>query len=385
MKPNIVMITPDQLRFDCLHCYGNPVIKTPNLDRLADEGVRFEYAYAQNPVCQPSRASIMTGRYIHEHGVVRNVAGLPLHEKTLMHYLSQNGYLTAAVGKMHMYPKYGPFGFKYLDLTEGKGGANDNYRLYLKNKGLEGMNTRAKGEKLPFGVYTNALPAEDYIDSYIGRKAVKFIYENKVRPFFLWVGFCGPHLPFDPPEPYDKLYSPEEVPLPPKFPGDLENKPMVRHMVDWYDLDKLEEKILRRIVAYYYGNITLIDEWIGKILQALEKTGSLENTFILFTTDHGELLGDHGLLWKCDETMYDSNVRVPFIIYFPQKFEGRRVVKEFVESVDIMPTSLELAGIEIPYTLQGRSLIPLLTEEKVHWREAAFSEGSWTSYASPTP
>ena len=373
-RPNILYIMPDQFRFDCLGCYGNPVIKTPAIDSLAQGGMLFKHGFVQNAVCMPSRSSMMTGRYAHEHGVVDNSIGLADHETTFMHLLSRAGYYTAAVGKMHMYPKHGPQGFQYLDLSEGKAGQNDNYRAYLEQKGLTGQGLKPKGEELAFGVSTNALPAEDYIDSYVCRKAIKFIDENKRKPFCLWLGIPGPHLPFNPPEPYDTMYDPKEVPFGPRVKGDLANKPSMRHIYREYGCKNLNEQITRKIIANYYGNITLIDEWVGKIVEALKRNGLYDNTLILFSSDHGELLGDHGLIWKADNSMYDSNIRVPFIVHFPARFKANRRTEKMVQSVDIMPTFLELAGVEIPPYVQGKSLVPILQGKRTKWTDAVFCE-----------
>ena len=146
-RPNILFITTDEHRYDCLGCYGNPVIRTPHIDSIAADGVRFERGYVQNPMCMPSRMSIMTGRYCSEHGCNINCVGLPEHEQanTVMHHLSEAGYYTAAIGKMHMLPKHGPFGFRYLDLIEGKADRNNQYIDYLKARGLNGKQREGVG------------------------------------------------------------------------------------------------------------------------------------------------------------------------------------------------------------------------------------------------
>ena len=165
-RPNILFISTDEHRYDCLGCYGNPVIRTPHIDSIAEGGVRFERGYVQNPMCMPSRMSIMTGRYCSEHGCNINCVGIPAHEQrnTFMQHLAHAGYYTAAIGKMHMMPKYGPFGLHYLDLVEGKADRNNQYTDYLRARGWEGRQHEAKGERLPFGTFTNALPAEETID-----------------------------------------------------------------------------------------------------------------------------------------------------------------------------------------------------------------------------
>ena len=376
-RPNILWITTDEQRFDCVGCYGNPVIRTPHMDRLAHEGVRFVRGYVQNPMCMPSRMALMTGRYCSEHGCNINCVGLPPHEQqhTFMQALRGAGYVTAAIGKMHMMPKWGPFGFTYLDLVEGKADANNQYIEYLKARGLDGLQHQAKGPVGPFGTYTQALPVEHTIDAFIGRRAVRWLerYDNQA-PFFLWVSFCNPHFPFDPPEPYDTLYDPDEVPGPVWREGELEAKPPQRQLQRERGYDRLTERELREIIAHYYGNVTLVDDQIGRLLETLERRGLLEGTMIAFTSDHGDLLGDHHLLHKSGVTFYDVTVRVPYIIRYPPLFTPGTVCDAPVESIDLPATTLDVAGVDPPPAMQGRSLVGLAEGNIDDWREDAFSE-----------
>jgi arylsulfatase len=293
-RPNILFIMTDEQRGDCLGCYGNPVLRTPHIDSIAENGVRFERGYVQNPMCMPARMAIMTGRYCSEHGCNINCTGIPKHEQehTVMQYLRDAGYYTAAIGKMHMMPKWGPFGFRYLDLVDGQADVNNQYTDYLKAKGLDGVQHEAKGEVFPFGIYTNALPAEENIDAFIGRRAVRWL-ENWIgdQPLFLWVSFCNPHFPFDPPEPYDTMYDPAEVPLPVWREGEMEKKPTQRQLQRERGYDQVTEPVLRKMVANYYGLISLIDDQVGGILRVLEEKGMADNTLIAFTSDHGDHLG----------------------------------------------------------------------------------------------
>ncbi len=376
-RPNILFITTDEQRFDCVGCYGNPVIRTPNIDRIADEGVRFARGYVQNPMCMPSRMAIMTGRYCSEHGCNINCTGIPAHEqaRTFMQYLQNAGYYTAAIGKMHMMPKYGPFGFAYLDLTEGKADANNQYIDYLKAKSLNGQQHEAKGEKLPFGTYTNALPAADTIDAFIGRRAVRWLEQWKDEaPFFLWVSFCNPHFPFDPPEPYDTMYDPAHVPLPVWREGEMATKPTQHQLQKERGYDQVTEAQLRKIVANYYGNITLVDEQVGQLLATLDRQGLTDNTLIAFSSDHGDHLGDHLLLHKSGVTFYDVSVRVPYLIRYPALFPQGIVCEDLVESIDLPATFLEVAGVQPPETMQGRSLVGLAEGHISDWRDDAFCE-----------
>ncbi|MGC9350292.1 MAG: sulfatase family protein [Anaerolineae bacterium] len=376
-RPNILFITTDEQRFDCLGAYGNPVIRTPNLDRIAAEGVRFDRGYVQNPMCMPSRMAMMTSRYCSEHGSNINCVGIPPHEQahTFMHYLRDAGYTTAAVGKMHMMPKWGPFGFTYLDLVEGKSDDNNQYIDYLKAKGLNGRQREAKGEEGPFGTRTNPLLAEDTIDGFVGRRAKAWLelWEGD-HPFFLWVSFSNPHFPFDPPEPYDTMYDPADVPAPVWREGEMDHKPTQRQLQQERGYDELTEDEFRQIIAHYYGNVTLVDDQVGELLRVLEEKGLMDNTLIAFTSDHGDHLGDHRLLHKSGVTFYDVSVRVPYLVRYPDLFPPGLVCEALVEAIDLPVTFLDVAGVDKPPTMQGHSLVGLAQGDISDWRDDAFSE-----------
>lgn len=376
-RPNILFITTDEQRFDCLGAYGNPVIRTPNLDRIAANGVRFDRAYVQNPMCMPSRMSLMTGRYCSEHGCNINCVGIPEHEQahTVMQALGDAGYMTAAIGKMHMMPKWGPFGFQYLDLVEGKADLNNQYIDYLKAKGLNGKQYEAEPGERPPGTRTNALPAEDTIDAFVGRRAARWLYEwEGDRPFFLWVSFSNPHFPFDPPAPYDTMYDPDEVPGPVWREGEMVEKPTQRRLQQERGYDQYSEAELRKLIAHYYGNVTLVDDQVGEILEVLARKGLTEETMIAFTSDHGDHLGDHRLLHKSGVTFYDISVRVPYLVRYPARFPQGVVCDALVEAIDLPATFLDVAGVAPPETMQGRSLVGLAEGAVTDWRDDAFSE-----------
>ncbi|MBN1399674.1 MAG: sulfatase-like hydrolase/transferase, partial [Anaerolineae bacterium] len=323
-RPNILFIMTDEQRYDSLGCYGNPVLRTPSIDSLARDGVRFERCYAQNPMCMPARMAIMTGRYCSEHGCNINCTGLPPHEQaqTFMRHLRRAGYWTAAIGKMHMMPKWGPFGFSYLDLVDGQADRNNQYTDYLEAMGWAGRQHEAKGDKeLPEmggGIYTADLPAAETIDAFVGRRALRWLQAyDRGEPFCLWVSFSNPHFPFNPPEPYDALYDPNEVPLPVWREGELANKPAQLRLSQERGFEAVTEDQMRRMVAHYYGTISLIDDQVGQLLHLLESRGWLHDTLVAYTSDHGDVLGDHHLFLKSGVTFYDSCVRVPLLIRYP--------------------------------------------------------------------
>ena len=376
-RPNILFITTDEQRFDCLGAYGNPVIRTPNLDRIAEQGVRFDRGYVQNPMCMPSRMSLMTGRYPSEHGCNINCVGIPPHEQanTFMQALTDAGYMTAAIGKMHMMPKWGPFGFQYLDLVEGKADQNNQYIDYLKAKGLNGKQHEAEPDEVPPGTRTNALPVEDTIDGFVGRRAARWLEDwDGAQPLFLWVSFSNPHFPFDPPAPYDTMYDPDEVPGPAWREGEMDDKPPQRQLQQERGYDQYSDAELRRVIAHYYGNVTLVDDQVGDLLEILDRKGLTDDTLIAFTSDHGDHLGDHRLLHKSGITFYDVSVRVPYLIRYPAAFPPGVVCEALVESIDLPATFLDVAGVAPPPGMQGRSLVGLAEGQIDDWRDDAFSE-----------
>jgi arylsulfatase len=381
-RPNVVMIMCDQLQLEALHCYGNRHIATPNIDRLAREGIRAEHFFVQSPVCQPSRASYATGRYPHAHQVKYNWYDLPDREVTLQGHLSRAGYRTAAVGKMHFEPTEQLHGFDERVFVEGKMfTGDDEYRLFLDRLGkrqLHADHIARWGNDENFGTDPSPVPLEEYIDYFIANKACDLLkrLSDDPQPYFAWVSFVNPHLPFDPPPPYDTMYDPLAIPLPEDWEFRQDRRiPEHRLASAGKDFSHLTESALRRVRAAYYGQVTLIDDCVGRILTTLEASGDLDNTVVLFTTDHGEMLGHRGLLWKGGRMMYDALLRVPFIVRYPQAFASGRVVSDLCESIDVLPTILDLLDVPVPDGVQGVSLRPVLRQEKVpSWRREVFSE-----------
>lgn len=383
-RPNILLITPDQMRGDAMGCAGNPVVKTPNLDRLAAGGCRFTTAYAQNPVCCPSRASFITGQYNHAHGVRDNSFVLPTHIATMPAILGKAGYRTASVGKMHFNPFDALYGFQERRIAEDKSAPyNDDYRNYLEAKGIRHLLTddafgalmAGKMERIDqvlMGM-TSPLDEEDYIDNWCCRETIRLIEREDARPFFIWLGFPSPHLPTDPPKPWAQMYDPESIPLPERHPEEWESKPPEHRESLGKSAALFTDANLRRFVAHYYGMVSLIDKCMGDIIEALKAAGKYENTIILFSSDHGDYAGDHGRVSKNLAT-YDCLVRIPMIIHWPAGVKPGQISDALVESVDVLPTFLDYAGVETPWGVQGRSIRPLLEGSVAKVRDYAFSE-----------
>ncbi|MCD6520107.1 MAG: sulfatase-like hydrolase/transferase [Anaerolineae bacterium] len=398
-KPHILILMPDQLRADTLGCAGHPLIQTPNIDRIAQKGVLFANAHTVSPVCMPARASFVSGIYPHNHHLWQNAGSLPAKDETFFHHLQQNGYFVGYVGKSHFYShkkglhlkEYEPYmharGIDYIHETTGPWATlhTDSYMTdYWQSKAFlrafrEDYTWRANQPRQV--VRPSPLPEEDFIDSYVGQKAVEFISTyNQKKPFCLFVGFPGPHEPWDAPGRYATMYDPAQVPAP--IPSaELEEMSWLPDQVREELLAQLaytrkltpgmDEEDIRRIRANYYGKISLIDHWVGEILQALEKRGWLDETMIVFWSDHGEMAGDHGFLFK--QVFYDGSVRVPLIISHPA-VEGNRVSSALTEIIDVYPTLLEAIGAEPSQRCHGRSLWPLLQGKTEEHRPFVLSE-----------
>ncbi|UOF88738.1 sulfatase-like hydrolase/transferase [Fodinisporobacter ferrooxydans] len=408
--PNILFITADQLRADCLRCYGNQIIQTPNIDLIAQNGVQFESAYVANPLCAPSRSSILTGRYPSRHRVWCNGVPLSDHEITLTSILSKNGYHTAVIGKMHFTPAQAPepepsfydsfknweiqnlrnwhgpyYGFEEVWMSLGHNSPRGHYRYWLEDNApdvidLFGPEHALKPPTEAMQSWKSAVPADYHVSTWIGNTAIDFLKrasENS-KPFFAWISFTDPHHPFAPPVPFNHMYDPNQVKTPLKKKDELLDKPP--HFYENYSKGtrtegtrecdvpaNVGEQHVREIIAHTYGMISLVDQNIGRILETLDELCLRENTVVIFASDHGDLLGDHGLFFK-GPFLYEGLVRVPFIWSFPKEFNVGVGTKSLVSLVDFAPTILDIAGISIPPSMQGKSLVTILNgrQDKVN-------------------
>jgi len=388
-KTNILFLFADQMRCDCLGAAGNPVIKTPNLDRLAAEGVRFENAYSTAPLCTPARAQIMTGRACWDSGVWGLSGKVPASMRTFAHDLSDQGYFTGAVGKMHFKPAGGggsirePHGFQKLVLSEEVPELDelyeDDYWQYLDSKGYGHIGKYTHGRRSPdhgiegYHAQISELPLEHFDTTWTGNETIKMLEEHADEPFMIWGSFVKPHFPCELPSDWPCPYKPEDIPLRANYTG----KPDVAN--EKFSMDKsamgnaleagwLEEKTLREFAAYYYGNITLVDIQIGHILDKLDELGLRENTLIVFSADHGENLGEHHILGKAN--FYDESTKVPMIVSGPMVTNPGRVDSRPVVLEDLCPTFVDIAGGEIPDDIIGESIMPLLTDTFLAGKDA---------------
>lgn len=377
-QPNIVLVMCDQLTAIALSSYGNNVTKTPNIDKLAAEGSVFENAYCNYPLCAPSRFALMSGRLPSKIGAFDNASEFPAAVPTIAHYLRDAGYYTCISGKMHFVGPDQHHGYEDRLTTEIYP-ADFSWVPPKTYDELEDGETVVKG-KVPFGVSSVETIADaqplarsqqmDY-DEEVARRATQHIFDwrryGDGRPLFMTVSFTQPHDPYVISREYWDLYTDEEIDAPrtPKIPLD-EMDPHSRSLYFHYSLDKFEvtDDVYRRARRGYYGMISYIDNKLGELRQALEDAGMADDTIILFTSDHGDMIGERGLWFK--KNLFDPAVRVPLIIHQPKK-NGLARISAPVSLVDILPTLVDVAtgSTDAIFTKHdGSSLLPLLENDE---------------------
>lgn len=389
-RPNVLLLFTDQQRWDTIAEAGFPFMVTPHLDALAREGVLFKSAYTPFPVCTPARASVVTGCSVRRHGCWGNHLWIPDDTDTWPRIFTEAGYDTRAIGKMHSHPWRNPTGFARRAIAEDKYYyyVPDDYSQWLESKGYkrptywDDPEERAEYQRKS-GAVISRLPEELHIDSFVGAQAVEAIREaaSGGTPFCYWVSFNSPHAPHDPPQRFLDMYKDREIPAPARHEGEPFDKSEARY--EWQSglekffamtstLYKWTDEQIKERRAHYYATITLVDHWIGRIIDTLKETGQYNNTIILFTSDHGDLQGDHNLLEK--GVCYEPAVRIPFLVHYPARFSPG-VSDEFVTLMDIAPSFLNWAGLRVPEGMEGADLTPLL-EKSGEWqsRDAVFSE-----------
>ncbi len=363
-RPNVLLIMTDQHRADAIGAYGNRVIRTPHLDSLAKDGARFTNCWVQHPVSMPSRASIFTGRYPSVHRVRTNGVPLPRHETTLGQVLLENGYRTGGAGKFHFLPHLDrplptmethpdPF-YGFQEFHIGEDDRTGEYGLWLSRYHPEHSRLR-----------DHEIPTELHHTWWTASHTVNFIRDCASRglPFFAFCSFVDPHHGYNPPPPYRQMYREDEVPAPVKREGELEDKPpfFKQQSARWRSLNE-RAKYHR---TQYYGEVTFIDDSIGRILAALDDLRLRETTLIIFTSDHGDLLGDHHLFFK-GPFHYRACANVPLILSWPPRVRSGKVIQGIVQEIDIFPTIADLVGIKNPPGVQGRSQKAVLTTDARH-------------------
>lgn len=348
-KPNILLITTDQQRGDCTGVDGHPILETPHLDQLANEGVYFTKGYTPCPVCVAARMAIMTGRSPFDTGYFSN-SSVPLGiEATLPRRLRDLGYQTQLIGKGHFSPQRNRLGFDNTIINEsGRYREGDDFHRWLMKTPYEGMERDTSIGNNDVFARRSVVPETHHVNTWTANECRDFIdRRDPTCPFFLWMSFSRPHSQYDPPAPYDAWYDLEDVPLPLEAPSPDFLPPQFRESLARYDWDRLSRKHVQKARQHYFGQITHIDHQIGRLLSYMNWRGELDNTLVLFTSDHGDMMGDFGLFFKSQ--FFEGSGRVPFILRPPTLWEDAVPAQRFdkpVSLIDIVPTLLEAAGGE---------------------------------------
>jgi len=408
---NVILITSDQQRYDSLGCYGSDFVSTPTIDSLAEDGFRFGRAYCANPVCSPSRLSLFTGKCIDRHGVYNCGINVPEDELLLTHRLKAHGYGTYHIGKLHFnhwfggfeesieahnpdvwpkrYPEFtGPYyGFDHVEMSMGhtQYGRTGHYGCWAQEKlnelGIDQVKITPMSN-VDFGgrAYEWNLPSEASDGAWIAERATEFIKSDASKqPFFLNLGFQDPHHPHILHRSKAETLQPDKIPLPHYIDGELDDKPPffntarkgwlhkseyqgayhVAGQIPGHDISLVSDEDARLGRAYYYGMAEQLDHYVGEIITSLKENGLYDDTMIIFTTDHGELLGDHGI-WMKGPFMYEQLIRVPLIIKWPkQAYRGES--DTLVSLTDVAPTILATLGLETPEDMDGVDFTPHVT------------------------
>ena len=395
-RPHILFILTDQQRAECLGCAGHYMVKTPNIDRLAADGIRFSHCFTTSPLCVPARVSILTGFYPQNSHVWQAGIDLSGGTDTYAQRLRQRGYRTALIGKTHFheiknvdYYAYEPLmhqlGFDDVYETGGTWSHMHGDNVYIRHLKALGLHKKlarylaaleAKPDKVRrFIAEPLPIPADDYVDAFIGDLAVEYVNKyDRPEPSFLYVGFQGPHEPWDAPKKYFEMYDPDLVhdPIPELPAGDWlpERSRIYQHWAQYFQPSN--PHALKEIAASYFGKITMIDDAVGKIIDAYRRKGWWDNTAVIYSSDHGEMLGDLGRVSK--SICYDPAIRVPLIVRLPDHSGAGKVVDCFVETVDIYRTLLDLAGAKPAPRRDSLSLVPLVKGQATSIRDDVLVE-----------
>lgn len=395
-RPNILIIYTDQQRWDALGANGNPDIQTPNLDRLAEESVNFDHYFVQNPVCMPSRVSFLTGQYPSALGITHMGVPVPEETITLPKLLRNYGYHSANIGKLHFLPHanrdhrivHPSYGFDHLEIADEPGPYEDAYRAWVRRKRPDQLDKISAGLPPMAARWYETMNVEDTVvhpldneqdgggrfdfkgaipfpgdddvtfSAFVAEQTISYLEgRQSSQPFLCIASFYSPHSPWIAPQRFLDQYEPANFTLP-DFPSELDAQRPADGTVD----EIYSDAQLRSARHGYYAMVSEVDHYVGQILDRLDELALADNTVVVFTSDHGEWLGEH-LRYGKGYPGHDCVSRVPLLIRFPAGKMGRRC-QEIVEGVDVIPTLLDCAGIQIPPHLQGRSIYPILISDE---------------------
>jgi arylsulfatase len=407
MKPNILFIFADQHRHDILGCAGHPLVQTPHIDAIASEGVRFTRTWCQSPICQPSRASVITGRYAHEIGVIHNTGGFDPEWPTVMKQLQEVGYETATIGKTHYHESYQPpkadgdidmrsnegfvksFGWDYVleeydKYLHAARRLSTPYTDHLSEHGmLDEYRAQIKGafRLTPehWRGQTSVLPQELDLTSFLADEANQWLRQRSTeKPFMLKLAFVQPHVPLISDPVWSEYYADADIQVPVLNPAQASNKHWGKSLsllAEHSQAQMMDHDFVKAGIRQYLGMVSLVDQKVGEVLATLDELGQLDNTWIIYTSDHGEMLGDHKLWAKMN--FYHGSVQVPLIIR-PPGGALHRDEDALVELTDVTATLADIGGAEAPAGGHGESLLPalerpILGREFVHSRIGDFA------------
>ncbi|MEZ4860865.1 MAG: sulfatase-like hydrolase/transferase [Caldilineaceae bacterium] len=380
-QPNILVIMTDQQKATASHLYGNSFCTTPNLQRLANDGVLYQHAFTPHPLCVPARVSFWTGQYPHQHGGRRNETPMPVGAIHAWQLWKEAGYTTGLIGKNHCFvtPEDLALFDVYCEISHGGLPADPTTKGMAWFRPLEGIHAahelrRTMTPQNPrFAYATSNFPLEDYSTGLVAGQTVRFLEQQRQEPFALWVSFPDPHEPWVCPEQYAALFPSEKIELPPwredEFtdPHTPERNRVLYQMLGIRE-DKIED--LYGLLAVYYGMVRFIDDAVGQILAALTDLGLRDNTIVVFCSDHGDFMGEHAMQCK-GGVFYDCLTHVPLMMAWPGHLPAGVVDTSMVNLIDVVPTLLTLQGMTPPRSFQGQ---PLPTVTAAPPRDAAFSE-----------
>ena len=385
-QPNILIIQADQHRADCIGAYGNADIRTPHIDSLAGDGVRYDNSFCAYPVCTPSRYSFLSGLYVRQHLGGSNHCTLPSGLATFPRLLRDAGYRTKAVGKMHLTPTYADVGFDQLLLAEqnGAGRYDDDYHRWLRDRG-QGHFVDLLDQESEYrrhapdaywdnvGALVSDLDEEYHSTTWIAERAVEEVATWNGGGNLLMASFIKPHHPFDPPASWADMYDPNALHMLPGYTSTPQPQDLAFSR-GYFPYDEMTEAKIRRVMAYYYATISQIDHHVGRLVSLLKDKNLYDNTLILYNSDHGDYMGYHHLLLK-GNYMYEPLIRVPLIVKYPSQQQAGSICNALVNSTDCAPTLLQSAGCAVPQHMAGSDLLDLPE------REFTFAEsGSGHSY-----
>jgi arylsulfatase A-like enzyme len=354
-RPNIVLIVIDDQRWDCMSCAGHPFLKTPNIDRIASEGAYFNNMFVTQPLCSPSRAAFLTGKYNHANGVINNTAAMgPISHKldTYAMHLRDAGYETAMIGKLHMGVDDTPRpGYDYWAVFKGQGRYVD----------------------CPINIDGKVTPTSGYITDVLTDKTVDFIKKDHAgKPFSIWLGHKAVHSPFTPADRHKDAFADEKLPVRPNVADDDSGKPALKRPVATMPADHPAYGVPDKLVRNQLRCLLAVDESVGRVIKALEETGQLDNTLLVFTSDNGYFWNEHHLGDK--RAAYEESIRVPMVMRYPKLIKPGTKIDPMVLNIDLAPTFIELANAKPIDGCHGQSLLPLLKGDNSAWRKSALFE-----------